>query len=157
MKTLVLARYNENISWSSKYDHVHIVQKERDLPNKGRESSSYIWWVIQNYEKLPEKVHFLQGNPFAHTNDNLESTYFPETDRNGCALHCGLKFEEITIPLGIELPERWSFPAGANFEVTKSEILKYKYDWYKKAYNLSINHEQAPWIFERLWCLIYKL
>ena len=128
MKIIVIAKYNEDINWSNNYDNVVVVQKGRDLPNKGREASSYLWWIIKNYNDIPEKVHFLQGNPFAHTDENLKSTYFPESDKNGCALHCGLDIEKTARILGIVLPEKWSFAAGANIEVCKEEILKYSLD-----------------------------
>lgn len=157
MKILVVARYKENIDWTKSHKNVCIVQKDKDLPNIGREASSYLWWIIKNYQNIPDEVHFLQGDPFPHSDSNLLSNYFPESDKNGCGLHCGLRIEEISKPLGIDIPDKWSFPAGANFIVSKSEILKYDLKWYKKAFKLSMEHDQAAWILERLWGFIYNL
>jgi hypothetical protein len=151
----VIARYREDISWAE--EPFFIVQKGEHIENKGREASSYLWWIIENYNNLPDTVHFLQGNPFEHTDRDLNSTWFPKSQRDGCHLHCGLRIEEISEPLGLTLPDEWTFPAGANFKVSKQEILKYDLDWYKKAFDLSMNHEQGAWIFERLWVIIYTI
>lgn len=152
----VIAKYKENIDWANQFEHF-VVEKEVHLPNKGREASSYLWWILENYYKLPDEVHFLQGNPFDHCDGNFKSTWYPTSDKRGCPAHCGLRIEEISEPLNIKLPDTWVFPAGANFTVSREELLKYDYEWYQLAYKLSMEHEQGAWIFERLWGLIYDI
>lgn len=150
----IIAKFNEDVSWVTG-PHV-IVQKDKDLPNLGRETSSYLWWIIQNYENLPDTMHFLQANPFDHVNENLETKWWADSDKEGNPHHPGLLIEPLANELGINLPEGfWLFPAGACFKVTRDEVLKYPKEWYEKAFKLSNEYPQAPWIFERLWKLIY--
>ena len=156
MKTLkVIARWNEDVSW---VEGPHfIVQKDVHVPNQGRETSSYLWWITENYDNLPPSVHFLQANPWDHVNENLETKWWAESNEKGEPHHPGLDIKGLAHMLGIEPPTNWTFPTGACFKVPRKEIKKYPLDWYKNAFKLSNEFPQAPWIFERLWSLIYKL
>ncbi len=75
--TFVVARYNEDLSWTNDFSRVHILNKGETLPdsfphpvtplpNVGREAHSFLWFIVQHYDHLPEHVVFLQGNPFEH-------------------------------------------------------------------------------------------
>lgn len=78
MKTeLILARYNEDISWIDKVDveKITIYNKGENnlkykcikLPNIGRESHTYLYHIIENYDNLTELTIFSQGDPFFHS------------------------------------------------------------------------------------------
>jgi hypothetical protein len=151
----VIARYNEDVSWATQ--PFEIVQKGEHLPNEGREASSYLWWIIENYDKLPDEVHFLQANPFDHVDKDLNIIWWAESDKHGNPHHNGLRIGELAGILDLDLPIAWKFPAGACFKVSKEEIKKYSLDWYKEAYKQSMEFPQAAWIFERLWSVIYKI
>lgn len=70
---VVVARYNESIDWLSmfKASRVHIYNKGEtlsnspynvvQLPNVGREAHTYLQFVVDNYDKLPDVVFFTQG------------------------------------------------------------------------------------------------
>lgn len=66
---IVVSRYNEDISWTYKYQpNVIIYNKGKDhisgsirIPNVGRESHTYLYHIIQNYDSLPERIVFVQG------------------------------------------------------------------------------------------------
>lgn len=66
---IVVARYNEDISWTYKYrPNVIIYNKGNDpidgsilLPNVGRESHTYLYHIISNYNNLANKTVFVQG------------------------------------------------------------------------------------------------
>lgn len=68
---LVVARYNEDISWSKKIPNTLIynkgsalnIENEILLPNVGRESHTYLWHVVNNYDKLADVTVFFQGAP----------------------------------------------------------------------------------------------
>lgn len=70
---IVVARYNEDPwSWLSKDDpYVKVYNKGQAmsnenvhvLPNIGRESHTYLTYIVDNYERLPEIVFFTQGAP----------------------------------------------------------------------------------------------
>lgn len=62
---VVVAKYMEDISWvTEKYDPklVKVYDKFKgDLPNVGREAHTYLTYIIDYYDKLPEIVFFTQG------------------------------------------------------------------------------------------------
>jgi hypothetical protein len=89
--TIVVARYNENLDWLMPYnDSVVVFNKgENNIPqfkniktlkNTGREGDTYLRYIINNYENLPDKITFLQGDSFSHNStilygiDNYEKT-----------------------------------------------------------------------------------
>ena len=72
---VVVARYKEDIGWLDPLqEHLVILNKgvpynvsnEVLLPNVGREPHSYLWYIIENYEQLPEVLIFTQGDISDH-------------------------------------------------------------------------------------------
>lgn len=126
MLTVVVARYNESLEWTSnisntrtkciiynkgsKLDHIGPIIH---LPNVGREGHTYLYHIINNYNNLPEYTMFLQGQPFDHT-PYLES---------------------------ILASDEWKKP----FHVMSSNIL-----------NLTINQEQNPYTMLELYNSIFN-
>lgn len=91
MYSIVIARYNEDISWinqiSQIFDKIYVYNKGNDskniclknidsdilskiiykeLPNVGREGHTYLWHILNYRNALEDKVSFVQGNPFDH-------------------------------------------------------------------------------------------
>ena len=78
---LVISRYNENLDWINKLpirDDINIVIYNKGqyidkdnilLKNVGREAHTYITYILDNFDCLPNYVCFLQGNPFDHCRD----------------------------------------------------------------------------------------
>lgn len=158
----VVAKHKENTDWCK--DCV-IIEKDKDVPNQGRESSSYAWYIIQNYDNLPDKITFCQGNPFDHciniltAQKDLDFNYHGnvyQSDHKGNPHHGGLKIGELAHELGIEIPEKLDFIVGAQFTVSRERILKHPKEFYKKLYNLANTFPEAPWCLERLWIYIFK-
>ena len=73
---LVIATYDEDISWSRRYQGLRAIYeksgKQRysgesqydevvSIPNVGKEAFSYLSYIIHNYDSLPEYVAFSQG------------------------------------------------------------------------------------------------
>jgi hypothetical protein len=91
MKTeIVVARYNENLDWlkkikKSKDIKITVYNKGKDdinipfiqLPNIGRESHTYLYHIINNYNNLADQTIFCQGDPIFHSPDfiNLVNKY----------------------------------------------------------------------------------
>jgi len=86
---IIIARFNENISWINKIDlnlfDIFIYNKGPELecnklynviniPNIGRETHTYLYHIIANYNALPEILIFTQGNPFDHVSDDFINT-----------------------------------------------------------------------------------
>jgi len=84
MKTeIVIARYNENIDWIKKLDKdikISIYNKGLknitypfiQLPNIGRESHTYLYHIINNYNSLEDLTIFCQGDSIFHSPDFLK-------------------------------------------------------------------------------------
>jgi hypothetical protein len=76
---IIVARYNENIDWLkdemqnciifNKGETLHI-ENEIHLENIGRESESYLHYIIENYYNLPDVIIFTQGNIADHRGNN---------------------------------------------------------------------------------------
>ena len=89
--SIIVARYNENINWLLPYkDICYIYNKGKqdisghlfhiiNLPNYGRESHTYLYHIIQNYDHLTEYNIFFQGKIQDHMILNIED-YFEEKD-----------------------------------------------------------------------------
>lgn len=68
---LVVAKFKENISWTSLFPNDNIVIYDKSdeenafikLPNIGREAHTYIHHIISTYQSLPEHTCFVQGDP----------------------------------------------------------------------------------------------
>jgi hypothetical protein len=178
MKKIVIARYNENIDWikNINFDFIVYNKGSNDLnisntliQNKGRESDTYLNFILDYYNNLPEQIIFCQGNPFDHcenfidlinkeyTEDLVYLAYYIATDDDrGCPNHCGLNIKEILLDLNLENPEKFTFSAGAQYIVSKELIQNKSLDWWKNCYKIYNNHSLSPWVFERIWPLIFK-
>jgi hypothetical protein len=97
-KELVIARYDEDLSWISRvppeYD-LTIVNKGAPLTVKlpprstimtmfnsphGRESESYARFICERYDSLADYTFFAQGDPFPHSHGFLELLREPPID-----------------------------------------------------------------------------
>ena len=69
---IVVARYNENILYLTPHKNITIIYNKGlddlptefdiiKLPNIGRESHTYLYHIIQNYDNLADKTFFIQG------------------------------------------------------------------------------------------------
>jgi hypothetical protein len=77
---LVVARYNESVNWVDAFSTYTIYNKGRDdlsvrhrlnsvrLPNVGREAHSYLFHIVNNYDRLEDVIIFSQGGYRAHAN-----------------------------------------------------------------------------------------
>lgn len=72
---IIVARYNENIEWlNSEQENCIIYNKgnklniknEIILENKGRESETYLRYIIENYDNLPDVIVFTQARISDH-------------------------------------------------------------------------------------------
>jgi SAM-dependent methyltransferase len=76
---LIVARYNEDISWVDAFENYQIYNKGEknllphhlensiQLPNVGRESHTYLHHIINNYHNLEDVLIFCQGSLVGHT------------------------------------------------------------------------------------------
>ena len=76
---MVVARYDENVSWVPDGSLIYnkgepdVLDKPfKQLLNVGREGETYIQHIVRNYENLDEYTVFTQGDQFAHNPNFVE-------------------------------------------------------------------------------------
>jgi hypothetical protein len=190
---IVINRYHEDLTWIKKYTYDYIVYNKGQAcefetyktNNIGRESETYLRYIVDNYYNLSDYTMFLQGNPFDHCNTlpyilNNISLYANDSiislsndvkidDINGNPYHKNLPIKPVYDKLfntdcnNIKL----KFGPGAQYIVPKKFIISKTIEWWKDAYTVHTEFSEnlnepkgrgnpAPWIFERLWPIIWQ-
>jgi hypothetical protein len=177
---LVIAKYNEDISWIKNVDIPYIIYNKGNkpiegcniisLPNIGRESHTYLSFIIENYYNLPENIIFCQGDPFPHCNNFLDLIKNYNINQDIINLSHGMVTEDLegrpnaygygmldmlhllNIPLTVD---KFIFPAGAQFTINKKCIINKSLNWWENSLSEHDKNQLSPWIFERLWPLIF--
>jgi hypothetical protein len=177
---LVIAKYNENISWIKNTDIPYIIYNKGNitpkyhntipLPNIGRESHTYLSFIIKNYYNLPENIIFCQGDPFPHCDNFLDliknynlnqditnlSHWIVTEDLEGRPNAYGYGMINMLHLLDIPLTvDKFIFPAGAQFIINKKYIINKSLNWWENSLIEHNKNQLSPWIFERLWPLIF--
>jgi hypothetical protein len=183
MITACIAKYKEDCSWINELPCKYIVyDKSKDIPNVGREAETYLRYIIENYDCLPEYVAFLQGHPFDHLKytkadfleilkqyntggftekflpfNNILHEEFSKWTRTG---------ESFLALFDIPLPETVDFPPGAQFIISKDCIRSRPLEFYKIIRDVMINKNEkscsknnclvCPWTIERMWPYIFN-
>lgn len=167
-RTIVVARYKEDISWTEKIkEHkVSVVEKDKCIPNFGREPHTFLWYIVTCWHQLEGDYVFCQGNPFDHAKHFLQDTnkecggYTPIGDKilkckpDGKPHHAGLPIDDVCWQLGLPLQPSYDFVAGGQFIVTADRIKSRPYEFYLKALYLSCVGRN-PWVLERIWKTIF--
>lgn len=164
MLTLVVARYNEDVSWVNLIPAHVVILNKAQLGNTGREASSWLWYIA--HHRLRGNYVFCQGDPFAHCPDfdavvGKRRHYGPRVKCNlrGEPHHPGLEIAGLVERINavslrkLHLPDEIEFTAGAQFMASAEEIhrgLGVGWD-VQNLMDLANHYPQAPWIFERLW------
>lgn len=158
---IIVARYNEDVSWTKNFKNVLIYNKGEPLDdsykqiltdNVGREGHTYYKHIVDNYDNLDEHIIFLQGNPFDHSphlinkiknlNYDEEFTYISEIifttnldEQISRYYDCCKDIKKIYTKLFNIEPKNHQFiffGAGAQFMVSKNLILKHSKEYYEE-------------------------
>ncbi len=154
------------------------INNEILLDNVGREGHTYYKYIYDNYDNLDDFSIFLQGNPFDHSPNILntlhkyidnknKNIYFEHISEwiikcnlNGCKHHYGLPLVDVYEKVFGQRKENMDFifGAGAQFIVSKEVILKRPKEFYLKIIELlnkSINPIEG-FVIERFHKLIFS-
>lgn len=156
---VVAANNHEDISWTKDYQ-CHINFQFNPL---GRESHTYLDWILTG--EMVDEVVFCQGNPFNHDPDFLEHLNDPEIRYYGEVHDCdknarpsySAHMHSWCDVLGLEKRALWQFVAGAQYRVTYDQIRRHSQNFYSAMLQLANIEPDSPWIFERLWPLIWNV
>jgi len=185
-RTFIIAKYKEDVSWASGFSDKRIYDKSDNpipgsipLPNVGRESDTYLRFIISNYDKLEDNIIFLQGHPFDHMGPTRDVIYTDdfipfntiihlEPIDQYPGLHMRRHFRDI---LGYDAPEVLRVVYGAQFIVHRDRIINRPITFYTNLLSMLNNEtdfdkshyhnkyttgEINGWIVERLWFYIFK-
>lgn len=159
MTTLVIARYNEDLTWLNLVGGYNLVVLDKaQLGNHGREAGSYLHFILQHYASLRGDYVFCQGDPFVHCPEfdavvGFRRFYGPrlQCDWRGAPHHPGLPIGEAVNFLHLQkLPEMLEFTSGAQFMASAEQIRRVLPSQYERA-AVYANTEHGPWVLERLW------
>ena len=192
MKTLIVSsHYNEDISWivNQEYDYLIYTKSHNSppsvpvnkmvyTPNKGNEASSYLWYIINNYDSLPESVAFIHGHFLAWHQDtdiltairkyNGEEymTLNDKSRRNIFNDNCGTEGNAIgnwnwtingmtEIGMDVPIPKKLEFTQCGQFVVTRNRIRSNSLNFYKRCMDWLIRTSYPDAIsgrvFEHSW------
>lgn len=179
---LVVARYNEDISWVDDFEVPYKIYNKGELnikypytilKNIGRESNTYINHIVLNYYNLYEYTVFLQGFPFHHSKDTkdrilnnskkfefLDSAVMlndlndtPVEHRRSLYIVLG-KIGMIGYLLNFIKPSYY-YGHGAQYIVHKDLILNKSLNFWKKLLEVTETESYSPWVLERLFPYIF--
>lgn len=166
-KTIVVARFNENLDWLKQLPNGWkplVVQKGKDLPNLGREFSSYFWAIDRLYPDIEDDdvLAFVHGEPFEHSPGLLSYLQSPPEKfcltgnvtipcgADGSPHHPGLPVaEKLKQWFGIEWPGQITFTAGGESVVRGKAIRKRPVSFYRDLTE-EMNQGENAWAMERL-------
>jgi len=178
---IVIAKYNEDVSWTNELVcNYKIYDKSKDIPNVGREAETYLRYIIENYDSLPEYVVFLQGRPYDHLKERkirFLNKSIAEIDHMNTFIGLNKPLTEIhnrytrtreafIALFDNPLPPEFTFSPGAQYIVHKSCILNRKKEFYELIRSVLVNSNNSsveletnclvcPWTLERMWPYIF--
>lgn len=144
---IIVARYNENIEWlQSEMTNCIIynkgvklnIENEIHLANVGRESETYLHYIITNYDKLPDIVVFTQARISDHKGS--DDVYYLIDIKNQALTHTTSQNFFIHNDVGdnIDFDKRWNIRKDGYY-------LKHNYkhnrpitffDWFRSNINI---------------------
>ena len=136
---IVIAKYNENLLWCNKYKYLatiydkskNPIKNSIQLPNVGRESHTYLYHIINNWDKLADNTLFTQGGFTADHNPFPLETYL-------------LKKKKIKLFINL-------YYKGIDFRYEKGKYLKHRFKWLEEFRKGLM--KPAEITFDQFWCL----
>jgi hypothetical protein len=180
-KRLIISRYNENLDWLDRINFDYLVYNKGEninlpyirLENIGRETDTYLRFIIEHYNNLPNYLILCQGNPFTHHrdfvnvvnefshNDNsvvylsehiVNDEPYNHNPENG-DIRCDKLLDILNIPYS---KNNLLFPAGAQFIIPKDKITNKTIEFWKECLRVCNTYSIMPWVFERVFPIIFE-
>lgn len=183
---LVVAKYKEDVSWLEEIKIPYIIYDKSNgqYPNIGREAETYIRFIIDNYDNLPDHIFFVQGNPFDHINidkkdefftiinDSINASYDDYYALNGVKIEMkgrhhdmghDMVYQSLKELLGISKVSV-CYATGAQFIVPRQCILNHPKPFYANIHNKMFKEDISsvgsslvcPWTMEKMWPYIFR-
>jgi hypothetical protein len=188
---IVTSHWKEDLDWlkKSKWPVVLIDKEGADptwivpqhvIPNKGKEASSYLKYIIENYDALPDHVAFIHGHETAwhqhYPNSLFElmecantgkygflplnnwARMYPFADEDTGYQRIESLWAEFEFPMS-KPPNMHVLicPLGAQFIVARERILAHPLELWRKWYHKVITGDDdlIPTFLELTWAMIF--
>jgi len=191
---VVISRYNEDIQWSRRIEHPVVIFDKSETPlknaiqrpNIGREAETLLYYIITNYNNLPEKTIFLQGdprsNPIKYTYEEVVDEINKEHDvyiatpmltlaGGGDITHYWLKSCSALHSILFEGSNDITYSSGAQYIIPKKCILNRPLELYITLHMLLTKYGNRPldntyvnlnfgvdaWTMELIWGSLFDM
>jgi nucleoside-diphosphate-sugar epimerase len=167
---IIIAKYNEPMYYLQYMNHNNILIYNKgyaleigdikiiNRKNIGREVESFLYYIVDNYENLPDYVIFLQGDPFPHLEnitpynfqqkiDELISSNVDDVmplfknkyyeNHNVCPSLKTREYYELFF--NGQVPDKTVFSNGCQYIVPKQNILNRPKQFYMKLHSMTLN------------------
>lgn len=192
---IVSSHFNENLTWLKNQEYFDYLIYSKNLNllnefdplkiktcvNKGNEASSYLSYIIENYDDLPNYVAFIHGHldSYHQSSDILTliknytdcdyqtlnrkdwfNVFYDNHPNDVAKFNWGIVIENYDfLNLNIPKPRELRCTAGAQFIVSKNLILRNPIEVYKNALSwlemTTITSDISGRVFEHLWNYIF--
>lgn len=176
---VVVAKFTEDITWTTELKYPYKIYDKSDgsIPNVGRESETYLRYIVEHYPDFPDYIIFLQGHPFDHVEQESKEEFITFlnswTPTSNRIIYLNKKrhdyvesraqntYKKIFNCIGNPMIY---FGSGAQYIVPKECILCRTKDFYVKLRHILVSYNNMypgsrnldPWILERLWPSIWN-
>lgn len=117
-KIIIFNKGNDNLSDIIKDCHkIHIIKS----PNLGREGHTYLSYIIDNYNNLPEYIWFSQADPYDHSPDFIDLL-----SEDSIEYYIHKEFQSLTWRYDINLPK--DITSDKRFLINNNRIIHYYID-----------------------------
>lgn len=179
---VVIAHYNEDLSWVTNLRYPFTILSRNGLPkntapNKANEASVFLEYILKYYNELDEYTVFIHAHrtswhheaPIDETINNLVCL-FPYCNLNDFTPSLIRKCSSTLRQMQEEYPRiepilgpidynQFSFRLGAQFYVHRNAIRSRSWETYKALYDVIMNGEGKSFedglLFERVWHFIF--
>jgi len=161
---IIVARYNENIDWLSEQMNNCIIYNKGEkldidneilLENKGRESETYLHYIITNYDNLPDVIVFTQGNIADHIGRN--DVHYLIYLKDQASLHSKSQcfYAHNDIGNNIHWDKEWNYRDGGYYlnDNYKDKPIKF-IDWFIE--NMNIDYPNPINIYQNALFAVKK-
>jgi hypothetical protein len=195
---IVVAHYNEPLDWLLNYhpNNITIYSKGTDVNSKysstiiktdniGREAHTYLKYIIDNYDALPDFIFFTQGSPFDHIKSpincyvhpteiavgnwiidetrtyylhNMHIYFWSNSQLEQNPLTFDKWFMKYIEPLVNPSMSPMAISYGATFTIHREQILSRSKEFYQTLIEqLTTNNTETAHFLERAWYYIFNL
>ena len=150
--------------------------KVLNIPNKGRESSAYLAFIITRYDNLPDFTAFIHGHEEAYhqlgdrplldliRDANINKYEYVPLNNNWRWINTASQlelFKDFIVESGLFkiIPDFYITDAGGQFIVSREVIRRNSKQFYENLMNIVMNSEKDIEIavcLELVWCLIFQ-